>query len=93
MISNMKLHLPLYHLKEHFLPGTNSVRKIMEINPTYKANVKRLTFTWRRQSATDKKGGKIEVTWSLSPFTFHVNAVLNPFKNKKELSSRYLLHS
>ena len=55
MISNMKLHLPLYHLKEHFLPGTNSVRKIMEINPTYKENVKRLTFTWRRQSATDKR--------------------------------------
>ena len=95
MISNMKLHLPLYHLKEHFLPGTNiySVRKIMKKNPTYKANVKRLTFTWRRQSATDKKGGKIEVTWSLSPFTFHVNAVLNLFKNKKELSFRYLLHS
>ena len=45
------------------------------------------------QPINPKKGGKIEVTWLLSPFTFHVNAVLNLFKNKKELSSRYLLHS
>ena len=75
MISNMKLHLPLYHLKEHFLPGTNiySVRKIMEKNSTYKANVKRLTFTWRLQSATDKPEKRRENRGNVVTLAVHVS--------------------
>ena len=45
----------------------------MEKNSTYKANVKRLTFTWRRQSATDKPEKRRENRGNVVTLAVHVS--------------------
>ena len=45
----------------------------MEKNPTYKANVKRLTFTWSRQSATDKPEKRRENRGNVVTLAVHVS--------------------
>lgn len=85
IILNLKLHLPLYDLKEivleNFFSETNfysvreNRRKILCTQQTRSSLLSRRNGT--AHTANVKKSGNIVVTWSLLPFTFHVNEVPN----------------